>query len=90
MVDNKVAPARRPPGGGADPAPPPHTRRVCGGLRPRIPHLRHHADIRCNEGISGVFGIPIYDFIFGTYVDPSTLYIHGRLRHHADALSCLS
>lgn len=41
-------------------------------------HLRHHADIRCNEGISGVFGIPIFDFIFGTYVDPSTLYLHGK------------
>jgi hemolysin III len=40
-------------------------------------HLRHHADIRCNEGISGVFTIPIYDFIFGTYVDPTTLYGHG-------------
>ncbi len=40
-------------------------------------HLRHHADIRCNEGISGVFGVPVFDFIFGTYVDPSTLYLHG-------------
>lgn len=40
-------------------------------------HLRHHADIRCNEGISGVFGIPVFDFIFGTYVDPETLYAHG-------------
>jgi len=41
-------------------------------------HLRHHADIRCNEGISGVFGLPIYDFLFGTYVDPETLYLHGK------------
>lgn len=40
-------------------------------------HLRHHADIRCNEGISGFFGVPVFDFIFGTYVDPSTLYHHG-------------
>jgi alkylation response protein AidB-like acyl-CoA dehydrogenase len=40
-------------------------------------HLRHHADIRCNEGISGVFGVPIYDLIFGTYVDPNTLFRHG-------------
>jgi hemolysin III len=40
-------------------------------------HLRHHADIRCNEGISGVFGVPVFDFIFGTYVDPNTLYNHG-------------
>ena len=41
-------------------------------------HLRHHADIRCNEAISGVFGLPVYDFILGTYVDPETLYTHGQ------------
>jgi hemolysin III len=41
-------------------------------------HLRHHADIRCNEGISGVFGLPLVDFALGTYVDPETLYKHGQ------------
>lgn len=41
-------------------------------------HLRHHADIRCNEAISGVFGLPIPDLILGTYIDPETLYTHGR------------
>jgi hemolysin III len=41
-------------------------------------HLRHHADIRCNEAISGLFGLPVPDWIFGTYVDPSTLYKHGQ------------
>lgn len=41
-------------------------------------HLRHHADIRCNEAISGVFALPVPDWIFGTYVDPETLYTHGR------------
>lgn len=46
-------------------------------------HLRHHADIRCNEGISGVFGLPLVDFALGTYVDPDTLYTHGE-RVHAD------
>jgi len=40
-------------------------------------HLRHHADIRCNEGISGIFGLPLVDFVLGTYVDPETLYTHG-------------
>lgn len=40
-------------------------------------HLRHHADIRCNEAISGFFGLPLPDFIFGTYIDPATLYNHG-------------
>jgi len=41
-------------------------------------HLRHHADIKCNEGISGFFGIPVADFVFGTWVDPNTLYTHGE------------
>jgi len=40
-------------------------------------HLRHHADIRCNEAISGVFGLPVVDWMLGTYVDPETLYRHG-------------
>lgn len=46
-------------------------------------HLRHHADIRCNEGISGIFGLPLVDFALGTYVDPETLYTHGE-KVHAD------
>lgn len=41
-------------------------------------HLRHHADIRCNEAISGVFGLPVVDWLFGTYVDPATLYPTGK------------
>jgi hemolysin III len=41
-------------------------------------HLRHHADIRCNEGISGIFGLPLVDFVLGTYVDPQTLYTNGK------------
>ncbi|MDQ3076907.1 MAG: hypothetical protein M3Q63_02540 [bacterium] len=41
-------------------------------------HLRHHAEIRSNESISGFFGIPIPDLVFGTYVDPKTLYQHGE------------
>lgn len=40
-------------------------------------HLRHHADIKCNEGISGFFGIPVADFVFRTWIDPTTLYPHG-------------
>ena len=40
-------------------------------------HLRHHVDIKCNEGISGFFGIPIADFLLGTWVNPKTLYTHG-------------
>lgn len=50
-------------------------------------HLRHHADIRCNEGIAGFFGVPIFDFIFGTYVDPSTLYLHGKTTSPSEFVS---
>lgn len=46
--------------------------------KPYAFHLRHHADIRCNEAISGLFGLPVPDWIFGTYVDPTTLYRHGQ------------
>jgi hemolysin III len=37
-------------------------------------HLRHHANVRCNESISGFFGIPIPDFLFGTYIQAKTLF----------------
>ncbi|MSU69288.1 MAG: hypothetical protein EXS39_00625 [Opitutaceae bacterium] len=40
-------------------------------------HLRHHADIRSNEAISGFFALPLPDLILGTYLDPETLYRHG-------------
>jgi hemolysin III len=40
-------------------------------------HLRHHADIRSNEAISGFFGLPIADWLFGTYVKPRMLYEDG-------------
>jgi len=39
-------------------------------------HLRHHADIRCNESVSGFFGFPLPDLVFGTYINPETLYPH--------------
>jgi hemolysin III len=37
-------------------------------------HLRHHADIHSNESISGFFGFPLPDLVFGTWVNPQTLY----------------
>lgn len=40
-------------------------------------HLRHHANPKCNEGISGFFGIPIADFLFKTWINPKTMYGHG-------------
>jgi hemolysin III len=37
-------------------------------------HLRHHANVRCNESISGFFGLPIPDLLFGTYMEAKTLF----------------
>lgn len=40
-------------------------------------HLRHHAVIDCNEAISGFFTLPVFDWLFGTFVLPRTLYVDG-------------
>lgn len=40
-------------------------------------HLRHHAVIDCNEAISGFFTLPVFDWVFGTFVLPKTLYSDG-------------
>lgn len=40
-------------------------------------HLRHHADMKSNESISGFFGYPIADLVFGTWVNPMSMYQHG-------------
>jgi hemolysin III len=40
-------------------------------------HLRHHAVTDCNESISGFFGLPVADWVFGTCVIPQTVYAHG-------------
>jgi hemolysin III len=37
-------------------------------------HLRHHAVTDCNESISGFFGLPVADWVFGTCVIPQTVY----------------
>ncbi|HVU23458.1 MAG TPA: hemolysin III family protein [Opitutus sp.] len=41
-------------------------------------HLRHHAVIDCNESISGFFGLPLADWVFGTCVLPQTIYADGE------------
>lgn len=41
-------------------------------------HLRHHAVIDCNESISGFFGLPVADWVFGTCVIPKTVYADGE------------
>jgi hemolysin III len=40
-------------------------------------HLRHHAVIDCNEAISGFFTLPVFDWLFGTFLLPKTLYVDG-------------
>ncbi len=37
-------------------------------------HLRHHANVRCNESVSGFFGLPIPDLLFGTYLPSATRF----------------
>ncbi len=41
-------------------------------------HLRHHAVTDCNESISGFFGLPLGDWLFGTCVIPQTVYADGE------------
>lgn len=40
-------------------------------------HLRHHAVIDCNEAISGFFTLPVFDWLFGTFLLPKSLYVDG-------------
>ena len=41
-------------------------------------HLMHHANVGCNEAISGFFWLPVPDWCFGTYHQPKELLLHGR------------
>ena len=42
-------------------------------------HHMHHANIACNEAISGFFGLPLADWVFGTYHQPKELLLEGRV-----------
>lgn len=42
-------------------------------------HHMHHANIGCNEAISGFFGLPVPDWCFGTYHQPRELLLQGRI-----------
>lgn len=42
-------------------------------------HLGHHANILCNESISGFFGLPVADWVFGTLVLCPTLFEDGKV-----------
>lgn len=41
-------------------------------------HLRHHAVIDCNENICGFLGLPVADWVLGTFVLPRTIYTDGE------------
>lgn len=47
-------------------------------------HLRHHASIDSNEGISGFFTLPVFDWVFGTFQIPKTLFTHGSEWHASE------
>ena len=42
-------------------------------------HHMHHANIACNEAISGFFGLPLADWALGTYHQPKELLLEGRV-----------
>lgn len=42
-------------------------------------HHMHHANIACNEAIGGFFGLPIPDWLLGTYHQPKELLLEGRI-----------
>ena len=42
-------------------------------------HHMHHANISCNEAISGFFGLPVADWVLGTYHQPRELLLDGRV-----------
>ena len=42
-------------------------------------HHMHHANISCNEAISGFFGLPVADWVLGTYHQPKELLLEGRM-----------
>ncbi len=42
-------------------------------------HHMHHANVSCNEAISGFFSLPIADWAFGTYHQPKELLLEGRV-----------
>ncbi len=42
-------------------------------------HHMHHANISCNEAISGFFSLPVADWAFGTYHQPKDLLLEGHV-----------
>jgi hypothetical protein len=52
-------------------------------------HQAHHVNYRCNLNVAGFFGIPLADLVFGTYMQPDALFIHGATgtKEHARRLT---
>lgn len=40
-------------------------------------HLRHHADVLCNEAVGGFFGLPVFDWICRTYKSSRLVLLDG-------------
>ncbi len=40
-------------------------------------HLRHHANILCNEAVGGFFGFPIFDWVCRTYMSSRLVLLEG-------------
>jgi len=47
-------------------------------------HQMHHVNTGCNEAISGFFGLPLADWLFGTYKQPHELPLPDRLATEED------
>jgi len=47
-------------------------------------HMFHHANIKCNMAISGFSGLPVFDWLFGTYKQPRELLFDGTLAKEDD------
>ncbi len=47
-------------------------------------HMFHHANVMCNMAISGVFGLPVFDWLFGTYKQPRRMLLDGTLASEED------
>jgi hemolysin III len=40
-------------------------------------HLRHHANILCNEAVGGFFGLPVFDWLCRTYMSSRLVLLDG-------------
>jgi hemolysin III len=61
--------------------------RVTGGLWRAFYgfHQAHHANYKCNQNVAGFFGLPLADWVFGTYRQPEALLVHGAAATKAAA-----